>query len=96
MTKINVKKICKQISNPSFNSSGILSLCDHDKNEKNPDNGAELPFVSSGETTNRFKDGLAGLFSIEANIKLISLLDECHNKYPKVYEQLVDICSNNI
>lgn len=101
MNLINTKDVCKKIQTKSFKNAGILNLCEHIKNENNPDRGDEINFISSHESTNRLKEGLAGLFNIEGNRKIINLLNICHEKYPKVKETLINIvlprpdCSND-
>ena len=92
MVKLKSKDICKKIHTKSFASEGILSLCEYEKNALNPENGAELSFVSSGNQTNRIKEGLAGMFNLKANKKLLLLLDECDTKYPYVKEALQRLC----
>lgn len=92
MNPVNSKSICKKIETKAFAAKGILELCEHDKNSKNPENGADISFVSSGNITNRIKEGLAGLFSLEANKKLISLLTTCAKKYPTVKSELINLC----
>ena len=91
MNTINTKEVCSQIQTKSFKSAGILNLCEHIKNKNNPDRGDELNFISSHETTNQIKEGLAGLFNIEGNRKIIGLLTICHEKYPLVKESLNEL-----
>lgn len=93
MSKINSKTVCRKIHTKSFSSQGILELCEHEKNCANPDNGNEIPFTSSGAATNRVKEGLAGLFNLQANKKLLTLLGECDVKYPAVKMILQNLCS---
>lgn len=92
MVKLKSKNICKKIHTKSFASKGILSLCEYEKNTLNPENGAELSFVSSGNQTNRIKEGLAGMFNLKANKKLLLLLGECDTKYPYVKQALQRLC----
>ena len=63
------------------------------KNALNPENGAELSFVSSGNPTNRIKEGLAGMFNLKANKKLLRLLRECDVQYPYVKQALRELCN---
>lgn len=93
MNTINSKTICKKIKTNAFSVKGILELCEHEKNSKNPDNGAEISFVSSGYATNKVKEGLSGIFNLEANKNLLSLLDECNQQYPFVKSELEKLCS---
>lgn len=92
MKKLNEKKICKKIHTASFSAKGILELCEYEKNSLNPDTGAEISFISSGNQTNKVKEGLAGMFNLEANKVLISLLNECNNKYSYVKEAVNELC----
>ena len=93
MTPLSSRSICNKIHKKSFLAKGILELCENEKNDKNPENGAEISFVSSGENTNRIKEGLAGMFSIQANKKVIELMSKCHEQYPCVKEYLQDLCN---
>ena len=43
--------------------------------------------------TNRAKEGLAGLFNLQANKKLLTLLGECDARYPSVKAILQELCS---
>lgn len=88
MDGLDAKKIESIIKTKAFASKGILELCEHEKNSNNPDLGADISFTSSSEGTNQFKEGLAGIFVIEANKKILSLIDKCDKKYPEVREQL--------
>ena len=84
MKSINVNTICRKSSQKSFRSGGILSICEHEKNTENPDNGVSITFTSSGMATNSIKESLAGLMKIEGNHKLIKVIDECNKTYPFV------------
>lgn len=92
MTKLKSSVVCKKIHTASFAAKGILELCEYEKNTNNPDTGAELSFVSSGSQTNKVKEGLAGMFTLKANKKLLSLLSECNTKYPYVKNALEELC----
>lgn len=91
MNKLNVKSVCNKIHRAAFSEKGILSLCEYEKNNNNPDNGAELSFVSSGKTTNNIKEGLAGMFNLKANKYLLSLMGSCDKRYPAVREILENL-----
>ena len=91
MANINTKKICKNIKKNSFKSKGILNLCEHEKNENNPDNGGDISFVSVSGSTNNIKENMAKLFNLEANQKLLKILSECDKKYPKVKETVAEL-----
>ena len=91
MVELNSRTICRKINQPAFKISGILTICDHEKNDSNPETGAEISFISSSHATCRIKDGLAGLFKIEGNRILINLLNECNEKYPDVKDNLLEI-----
>lgn len=93
MAKLNKNKICKKVHTRAFSVKGILELCEYEKNSVNPDKGAEISFISSGNQTNRIKEGLAGMFNLEANKPLLSLLAECNVKYPYVKEALNELCT---
>lgn len=88
MKKIDSKKVSRSIQTNAFRAKGILELCEHEKNIANPENGADISFVSSGDATNRVKEGLAGLFNIQANPKMLDLLAVCDANYPNVREEL--------
>lgn len=92
MQPINTIQVCKQIKSKAFSSKGILELCEHEKNLNNPENGADISFVSSGNVTNKIKEGLAGLFNLEANKKLQDLLENCNKNYPEVKAFLLELC----
>lgn len=92
MTKLKSKEVCKKIHAKSFASKGILELCEYEKNILNPERGAELSFTSSGNQTNRIKEGLSGMFNLKANQKLLLLLGECDSKYPYVKQALQELC----
>lgn len=72
MVKLDVNTICRKIHTVSFSTKGILELCEYEKNSVNPEKGVEISFVSSGNQTNRIKEGLAGMFNLGANKKLLS------------------------
>lgn len=93
MSKLNSKAICRKIHTAAFSAKGILELCEYEKNSSNPDTGAEISFVSSGIQTNRVKEGLAGMFNLEGNKALLSLLNECNIRYPYVKEALKELCT---
>lgn len=93
LKRLREKTICSNIKKNSFKTKGILALCEHEKNDKNPENGGKLSFTSSGETTNRFKDSLAGSFNIQANINLLELIEKCSMEYPYVEQYLRELCS---
>jgi predicted ATP-dependent endonuclease of OLD family len=95
MCLLNTREICRKIGQKSFRCSGILTVCEHEKNDKNPDSGGDISFVSSNENTNRLKEGIAGIFNIEGNQKLIQLLNECDKQYPKVKENFMIILSDD-
>lgn len=93
MNKLNAKSVCNKIHKAAFSAKGILNLCEYEKNNINPDNGAELSFVSSGKNTNNIKEGLAGMFNLKANKNLLSLIDLCDKKYPNVKLILEKLCN---
>lgn len=91
LKQINTVQVCKDIKTKAFKNSGILSLCEYSKNQKNPEHGCDITFVSSQETTNRMKEAIAGSFNLEGDKKLIGILNECSVKYPQVKENLKSI-----
>lgn len=95
MKQISVKKVSSAINKKSFRTKGILSLCEHEKNEVNPDDGHIISLVSSSDSTNRIKDGMSGLFTLEANKELLELMRKCELQYPKVKEEIKTIVSFN-
>lgn len=88
---IDVNKTCRKIKSKSFKSKGILELCEHEKNDVNPENGDDISFVSSGSSTNNLKNGLAGMFSLQANKKLLNILSDCDQRCPFVREYLREL-----
>lgn len=91
MKGISSPKICSNIQQPSFKNNGILSLCEIRKNEVNPTNGMNISFVNSDNATNQIKNGLAGLFEVEGNIKIIQILNNNRDRYPAVYNYLNEV-----
>lgn len=92
MKMLDKEKICEKIHTNAFSLKGILELCEHEKNSLNPDTGMEISFVSSGNQVNSVKEGLAGLFNLEANKVILSLIKECNDKYPFVKESVYKFC----
>lgn len=92
MTKLKPTVVCRKIHTASFAAKGILELCEYEKNTLNPENGAEISFISSGNATNRIKEGLAGMFNLKANKTLLALMRECDIKYPCVKQILQSLC----
>lgn len=91
MNKISEKNVCQQISKKSFSRKGILQVCEHEKNMKNPDSGADFSFVSSDSSSSQFKDGMAGLLSIKGNPTLQKMVAVCDQKYPVVKQLLTEL-----
>ncbi len=91
MTKLNPKSVCKKIHTLSFSRKGIMELCEYEKNSLNPNNGAEISFVSSGHQTSKIKEGIANMFNLKGNKKLLTLVSECNNKYPYVKQFLQEL-----
>ena len=71
-----------------FQSTGILSIIEHEKNDVNPDLGGEISFISSSYETCKVKEGLARIFNIEGNRQIIELLSEGDIKYPEIKNNL--------
>ena len=51
----------------------------------------DIPSYYSEWFYNRVKEGLAGMFNLKANKKLLSLLSECDKKYPYVKQALQEL-----
>jgi len=79
LKKIVSSKIETKISQTAFKNSGILTLIENEKNEKNPEQGAIINISSES-----VKNNMAKFFSIEGNSKLITLLEQNDQKYPEV------------
>lgn len=90
LNQIDTSRVCKNIAQQAFSSSGLLDLCEHEKNSVNPKNGGKLSFLS--ETSQKIKGDMAELLTLEGNIKLQRLLKECSIKYPGVEQYLRTIC----
>ena len=84
MNAIDSKKLIENLGQPAFKTTGFMMLCEMKKNENNPERGAEISFVSSGQATNQLKESLAGVFEIEGNRRLASIIAEADKKYPYV------------
>jgi predicted ATP-dependent endonuclease of OLD family len=91
MQLVNGKEICKQIQTNSFKNRGILSLCEHKKNKKNPEMGVNISFTSSDNSSNQVKEGLARIFSLEGNKEIIDLIQKHDSNYPEVRKFLEKI-----
>lgn len=81
---VSVKEINKKISEPSFSSNGIFNLIENEKNEKNLKDGNKISFISSGENTNQIKEGMARMFNILGDRKLIDIIEKNRKEYPFV------------
>jgi hypothetical protein len=90
---IRVKRIEDQIQKPAFKHRGILDLIEKEKNERNPNTGQAINFISSQHPTEQIKHSLAILFqeSLQGNRKIISLLQEGNIKYPEIKTFLIRI-----
>lgn len=91
MNTIKPDELIVQLSSPAFKGSGFMSLCEFYKNSANPQNGAEISFVSSGQATNQLKESLAGVFQIEGNKTLLNIIENADKKYPCVKAELIKI-----
>lgn len=89
MKLMNGKNVCEKIKTKAFSSKGIMELCEHEKNDKNPERGVEISFSTAMAI--KVKEGMASMFNIQANHKLQNLLLECDSKYPNVRLQLIDL-----
>jgi len=93
---ISNNKVCSNCKKAAFSATGILNICEHDKNEANPERGNEIVFTSSSKATDNIKESMAGLMKIEGNRKLIALLENCHQKHPFVRQTLENILTFEI
>lgn len=93
MKTINVNKIVKEIDTDSFMTKGIMELCEHEKNTKNPELGVNITFTSSGIESEGIKEGMAGMFNLRANKELLNCVTACNDKYPAVKEFLSRLAS---
>ena len=91
MNTIKPDELIVQLGSPAFKGSGFMSLCEFYKNSANPQNGAEISFVSSGQATNQLKESLAGVFQIEGNKTLLNIIENADKKYPCVKAELIKI-----
>lgn len=89
MNVIKTDEMITQLGSQAFKGSGFMSLCDFYKNSANPQTGADISFVSSGQATNQLKESLAGVFELEGNRKLLRIVEEADKKYPYVKEALI-------
>lgn len=89
MNVIKTDEMIAQLGSQAFKGSGFMSLCDFYKNSANPQTGADISFVSSGQATNQLKESLAGVFELEGNRKLLRIVEEADKKYPYVKEALI-------
>ncbi len=90
---ISSAKVEQKSLQPAFKQRGILALIENEKNEKNPETGQAINFVSSQLPSEQIKQSIANLFqkSLQGNKKMISLIQEEDSKYPKVKEFLTRI-----
>ena len=91
MNLIKTDELISQLSSQAFKGSGFMSLCDFYKNSANPQNGADISFVNSGQATNQLKESLAGVFELEGNKKLLRIVEHADKKYPNVREVLMKL-----
>lgn len=91
---INVEEIAKKIERPAHKDRGILHMVENEKNDKNPDSGQVLNFVSSSNASEQVKSGLSGFFNIKGNRMIAKLLLIEDKKYPAVRKFLEDICQS--
>lgn len=91
MNTIKTEELILQLSSQAFKGSGFMSLCDFYKNSANPQTGAEISFVSSGQATNQLKESLARVFELEGNKKLLKIVEEADKKYPHVKIELIKL-----
>ncbi|MCC5610951.1 hypothetical protein LC612_30440, partial [Nostoc sp. CHAB 5834] len=94
---IQAKTIETKIKQLAFKQRGILALIENEKNEKNPETGQIINFISSQLPSEQVKQSLANLFqeSLQGNKKIITLIQEGDSKYPKVKEFLIRITESH-
>lgn len=88
LNKVNTEDVAKKILSPAYKNDGILSLLQSEKNNNNLEKGNEISFISSRKATNDIKNGLAGMFNIEGDRQLITIMDVCRSKYPFIERYL--------
>ncbi|MDE7416966.1 MAG: hypothetical protein K2N44_11850, partial [Lachnospiraceae bacterium] len=96
MNVIKTDELIVQLSSQAFKESGFMALCDFHKNSANPQTGAEISFVNSGQATNQLKESLAGVFELEGNKKLLRIVEQADKKYPNVREVLMKLSEMNL
>ncbi len=88
MNLLDENQISLKISKPAFRDAGILVLCDNEKNTLNMDRGNEIS-ISGGESN--VKNSMGSMFSLEANMDMIALVDSCDKKYPFVRDAITEL-----
>ncbi|MBD2336136.1 AAA family ATPase [Calothrix sp. FACHB-156] len=93
---INPNTIERKSRQPAFKERGILYIIEYEKNEKNPDIGQTINFISSKHPSEQVKNSLAILFkeSLQGNKKYINLIQEESSNYPTVKEFLIRIINH--
>jgi predicted ATP-dependent endonuclease of OLD family len=79
LNKIQFKNLESKIQAKSFKDKGILYNLDWLKNERNPERGSEINFISENA-----KNGIAGLYNLKGNKKISDLVVSLDIKYPSV------------
>ncbi len=88
---IDFDTISTQIKSPAFRASGIMSLIENGKNQMNLQNGDKIKFANGGKATNQIKGAISNLFKPEGDRELCSIIENCHEKYPKVKQFLTKL-----
>lgn len=81
---ISSKNLCQKIKQSAFKDRGILALAENMKNESNPDNGQIINFTGVAGASETFKAALAGFLTIQGDKRLVKIIQEQSQIYPKV------------
>ena len=91
LKKIPSAAIETKISQAAFKNSGILNLIENEKNNMNPEEGANINIQ-----TISVKNNVAKFFKIEGNAKLIKLIELNDKKYPEVRGYIKKLFEGNL
>jgi len=84
LNAINSKVIINKIKQNAFKDAGILALVDSQKNDKNPETGQEINFISNNKASEGVKKGLSSMLKIQGDKKLIEIIKSESVEYPEV------------
>ncbi|UPT78172.1 AAA family ATPase [Sulfurovum sp. XGS-02] len=91
LRKIIPARIETKISQAAFKNSGILTLVENEKNERNPEDGGSINIASES-----VKNSMSKFFKIEGNTRLIKLLEVNDQKFPEVRSYLYKLFEGNL